>query len=87
MHRPAVDRRRQVWRASRTGLALLQQAEPNLHELAMLIRSDLSYDEQHTALALCERLSHVLATGNHRAADKSSVPVPHDEQRASKEAA
>jgi DNA-binding MarR family transcriptional regulator len=87
MHRPAADRRRQVWRSSRAGQALLEQAEQKLHELTVLIRSDLSNDEQHTAQALCERLAQALAIGSRRTTGKSSPPATHDEQRASKEAA
>src|SRR5262245_30988232 len=60
MHRPAVDRRRQVWRTSRPGEALLQQADEHLQDLANLIRNELTSDEQQTAQALCERLAHSL---------------------------
>lgn len=74
MYRLAGDRRRQLWRTTPAGQALLKQAIHDLNELAASIKSDLSDAEQQTAQTLCERLAQ--AAANHQ-----------ERQRMSKEAA
>jgi DNA-binding MarR family transcriptional regulator len=74
MYRLAGDRRRQLWRTTPAGQALLAQANHDLNELAASIKSDLSDAEQHAAETLCERLAQ--AAANHQ-----------ERQRMSKEAA
>jgi DNA-binding MarR family transcriptional regulator len=86
MHRLAMDRRRQMWRTSATGQALLAKAAGHLNELSVSIVGGLGDNEQETAQALCERLTETLATIARQPASKTMADH-HDEQRASKEAA
>src|SRR5438874_3544494 len=55
MHRLAMDRRRQVWRTTAAGQALLAEAAGHLNELATGISRGLSVEEQSAAEGLCER--------------------------------
>jgi DNA-binding MarR family transcriptional regulator len=87
MHRPAADRRRQVWRMSPAGQSLLDRAAEPLKELAASIGEALDEGELQMAQLLCERLAETVA---HRGRGRSGLPVKkshHDRQRASKEAA
>ena len=87
MHRQAMDRRRQVWRASAAGQVLLSQAAGHLNELAASITSGLASDEQQAARSLCQRLAEAVAENARRPRGKPSRASEHDVQRASKEAA
>ena len=57
MHRSAVDRRRQVWRATALGRELLVSALPLLAQLAAQVEQSLSTDEQEAVLVLCDKLT------------------------------
>jgi DNA-binding MarR family transcriptional regulator len=86
MHRPTMDRRRQVWRTSVAGQALLDRAAPRLEELAESLDTSVSSAEQEVAESLCQRLAD--ATGAERsAAPTAGSSVNQDEQRVCKEAA
>jgi DNA-binding MarR family transcriptional regulator len=85
MHRLAMDRRRQVWRTSLAGEALLHQVAGQLNELAAAIEAALSTDEQQAAESLCERLAE--AVGSRRATAGSPRTTGQVKHRASKEAA
>jgi len=87
MHRLAMDRRRQVWRTSPSGQALLARAAHQFNELAACIRSSLNDDEQQLAQSLCERLAEAAASGCCQQRTKTVAAQSHDEQLASKEAA
>ena len=78
MNRPARDRRRQVWKTTAAGLALLAQAAVPLENLAAAIAEHLPPHEQRLAQSLCQRLA--------AAAAEESRPTP-DEHSVSKEAA
>jgi DNA-binding MarR family transcriptional regulator len=67
MHRQALDRRRQVWRTTGSGQALLAKSAQNLNEVAASIAVALNEDEQQTAQTLCERLAEAVATNSRRA--------------------
>jgi DNA-binding MarR family transcriptional regulator len=56
MHRPSIDRRRQVWRTTASGQELLGRAANHLESLAASLQS-LSSDEQQIATKLCHRLT------------------------------
>ncbi len=78
MHRPAGDRRRQVWKTAASGEALLQAVAEPLATLAAALSEHVGPREQFQALSACQRL----------AAMPSEPPRgQHDEQPASKEAA
>jgi DNA-binding MarR family transcriptional regulator len=87
MHRLAMDRRRQVWRTSPAGQALLARAAQQFNELAACIRGRLNDDEQQLAQSLCERLAEAAASGLHPQTTKTSVANHQDLQRAREEAA
>lgn len=57
MHRSAIDRRRQVWRATALGRELLVSALPLLAQLAEHVGQSLAADEQEAILVLCEKLT------------------------------
>jgi DNA-binding MarR family transcriptional regulator len=78
MHRPAGDRRRQVWKTAAAGQALLSQVARPLADLAAGLSQRVESQDQLAALAACERLAA-------RAAEL--LRCHHDEQPASKEAA
>ena len=78
MHRPAGDRRRQVWKTAAAGQVLLSQVGQPLTELAAALSKSVAPPEQLQALSVCER---VAGTAGERLRDR------HDEQPASKEAA
>jgi DNA-binding MarR family transcriptional regulator len=87
MHRLAMDRRRQVWRASPAGQALLTEAAGYLNEVAASITSSLPCDEQQATRLLCQRLAEAVVENARRPRAKTSAATEHDVQRASKEAA
>jgi DNA-binding MarR family transcriptional regulator len=88
MHRSAVDRRRQVWRTTAAGMALLDRAAPSLEELAAQISRTLAPHEQNAVLELCERLA-AGASSNlpHATVRMAAIASNDDEQQAGKEAA
>jgi DNA-binding MarR family transcriptional regulator len=57
MHRLAMDRRRQVWRMTTAGQALLSQAARRLEEQTIELAGDLSHRELDAMQVLCERLT------------------------------
>lgn len=87
MHRLALDRRRQVWRTSPTGEALLHQLTEHLDELAAAIDGALSSDDQQAMQMLCERLVNVVGYSGRRTIAGTTPGIEPDEQHASKEAA
>lgn len=87
MHRLANDRRRQVWRTSPAGEALLGEVARQLDELAVAISGTLSTDQQQAVESLCQRLVEAVSHGGRRPHSGSSRTGDQDEQRASKEAA
>jgi DNA-binding MarR family transcriptional regulator len=87
MHRLAMDRRRQVWRTSPTGEALLREVAGHLDELAAVVGGAISPAEQQATETLCERLVEAVGHGGRRSIAGSARTNEQDEQRASKEAA
>jgi DNA-binding MarR family transcriptional regulator len=86
MHRPTMDRRRQVWRTTSDGLELLERIAPRLDELATSLSDGQGAGEKPTTEALYQRLAE--ATGGGRAPPtKAELPDNEDQQRACKEAA
>jgi len=86
MHRPTMDRRRQVWRTTSGGQALLNLIAPRLDELAASLRDGLSADDEQAAASLCQRLAETAASGK-TAPPKASLADPVNQQPLSKEAA
>ena len=86
MHRQAMDRRRQIWRTSAAGQALLSKAAQHLSALAASVGSGISESEQQTVQALCERLAEAVTIHARRSASKAAGDH-QDGQRVSKEAA
>jgi DNA-binding MarR family transcriptional regulator len=87
MQRPAMDRRRQVWRTSAAGKTMLSQAAVHLCDLADSLNGSLSGDQQQAAQTLCERLAEAVSTSSGPSPGKARAANQHDEQRVSKEAA
>jgi DNA-binding MarR family transcriptional regulator len=85
MHRPTIDRRRQVWRARAAGLDLLARIAPGLEELARSLEEAVAADAQQTAETLCIQLAN--ATGSGRGSNSSAGTGNQDGQHACKEAA
>src|SRR5262245_50172842 len=54
MHRPTIDRRRQVWQSSAAGQSLLHSIAPRLESLAAALEARLTLGEQETAASLCQ---------------------------------
>jgi len=82
MHRQAGDRRRQIWRATPAGQALLVSAAQHLSELVACLGEHLNAEEQLLTQSLCQRLAEA-AAGSNRPATKTPVGP----QSLSKEAA
>src|SRR5688572_23568932 len=57
MQRSTVDRRRQVWRTTEAGRAVLVELRPLLTRLAGYLDQRVPPDEQQQVVELCERLS------------------------------
>lgn len=70
MHRQARDRRRQIWRATLEGQALLANAAGHLNELAECVAEHLSEPEQLAMESFSQRLTEA-AVDSSRAADKA----------------
>lgn len=79
VHRMARDRRRQVWRTSPVGQALLDDAAPRLEDLSRSFDDVLSPDEQQAAATICQRLAEM--AGSSRGAAKASLSDSQDWQR------
>ncbi len=62
MHRQAHDRRRQIWRATPAGQAVLVTAAENLGELAAGLGEHLDAEEQLLTQSLCQRLAEAAAS-------------------------
>jgi DNA-binding MarR family transcriptional regulator len=86
MHRPTIDRRRQVWRTTGEGAALLDRIAPHLDELAAALGDGLSADEEHAAGKLCQRLAEA-ATSGRGAVPRATLHDNLDQQGVRKEAA
>jgi DNA-binding MarR family transcriptional regulator len=87
MHRSVADRRRQVWRTSAAGAALLVQAAGKLAELAAAVENIVSQAEQAATEAICERLAAAATTGDRRATLSTPRASQRREHQASREAA
>jgi DNA-binding MarR family transcriptional regulator len=79
MHRSTLDRRRQVWRASESGTALVAEARLQLRRLARALDRHVPPSEQLTAERLCQRLAET--------ALEPGLDEQHEEHPADKEAA
>ena len=86
MHRQAQDRRRQVWRTSPAGGALLGDARERLETLAAEIDGALDRDQQQALEALCERIAEAADLRGQRTAE-GCRKQDQDEPCGSKEAA
>jgi len=86
MHRLACDRRRQIWRATSEGQALLISAAQHLSDLATALAEHLSDEEQVAAQSLCQHLSEAAASGS-RSAGKAPAATPDQLHLECKEAA
>jgi DNA-binding MarR family transcriptional regulator len=85
MHRPSIDRRRQVWRTTDDGIAFLDRLAPRLEELAASLGDGISADDYQAASTLCQRLAEATTSG--KATLKRELADTHDLQHAGKEAA
>ena len=79
MHRPTMDRRRQVWRTTGSGLELLNRIAPRLEELAGSLTDSFSADDELAAASLCQRLAE--AAGSGRAAAPKAGLLNHENQQ------
>jgi DNA-binding MarR family transcriptional regulator len=86
MHRPTMDRRRQVWRTTGGGLALLERIAPRLEELAASLSGGLDAGEEPATEALYQRLAEAIGSGR-APPTKAELPDNENQQRACKEAA
>ena len=86
MHRQAKDRRRQIWRATAAGQALLVTAARQLSELAECLGEHLNTEEQLLTQSLCQRLAEAAANGG-RTATKAPNAANEPPQSLSREAA
>jgi DNA-binding MarR family transcriptional regulator len=86
MHRQAGDRRRQIWRATAAGQALLVTAGRHLSELADGLGEHLNPEEQLLTQSLCQRLAEAAADGG-RTASKTTTAAHESPQSFTKEAA
>lgn len=87
MQKQALDRRRQVWRTSLAGEALLGDVAGRLDELSAAIQDVLRDDEQQALVASCERIAEAVSPAARRSSSGGSRASEQDEQRGSKEAA
>jgi len=74
MHRQARDRRRQIWRVTPVGQALLVRAAQYLEELAACLGEQFSAEEQLLAQSLCQRLAEAATTGTPARQGATSAP-------------
>ncbi len=87
MHRSATDRRRQVWRTTVAGEAILDGIAGHLAALAAAVGGGLSIAEQQAVESLCQRLVDAVGQPGRRTGGNVPRGGEQDEQRASKEAA
>jgi DNA-binding MarR family transcriptional regulator len=85
MHRQARDRRRQIWRATLSGRALLATASEQLGELATCLAEHLGEEDQGATQSLCQRLAEA-AANNPRVVSKTAAS-PNSSRSKRKEAA
>lgn len=85
MHRPALDRRRQVWLTAPAGQSLLAHVARHLETIATAVDGTLTPAEQQLAESLCERLSEAVNTAPKRPSVKA--PAALSESGSSQEAA
>jgi DNA-binding MarR family transcriptional regulator len=83
MHRPALDRRRQMWVTTASGQVLLDRIAGRLETIAAEIADVLSHEEQRMAQAFCQRLAEAVAISQKRPTTKA----PATASGSSKEAA
>jgi DNA-binding MarR family transcriptional regulator len=86
MHRPTMDRRRQVWRTTTGGLALLERIAPRLDELAASLSGGQGASEEPASEALYQRLAKAAGSGR-LPSTKAELPDNENQQGACKEAA
>jgi DNA-binding MarR family transcriptional regulator len=86
MHRHTADRRRQIWRTSAAGQALLQQAAARLEELAAALEIRLPPGEFHAAQPLCRRVAEACSPQPDSAV-KTSGQTGHQRHDGQQEAA
>jgi DNA-binding MarR family transcriptional regulator len=86
MHRQAGDRRRQIWRATPAGQAVLVTAALHLGELAACLSEQMNAEEQVLTQSLCQRLAEAAANGN-RATGRTTLASNASVQSLSQEAA
>lgn len=70
MHRPALDRRRQIWLTTGSGAALLERVAGHLDAIAAEIADALADDQQRSAQSLCQRLAEAVAASGKRASSR-----------------
>jgi DNA-binding MarR family transcriptional regulator len=86
MHRLARDRRRQMWRATAEGQALLKSAAQHLDELAAGLAEHFSDEEQIATQSFCQRLAEA-AAGNAKFTSQSQATAGEQLPPPCKEAA
>lgn len=85
MHRPTMDRRRQVWRTTSAGQQLLAEIAPHLEQLAAQLFGGFSAADEQATVGICQRLAKA---ASERGSHAKSVPQANkDRQRSWKEAA
>ena len=87
VHRSITDRRRQVWRTTGAGDALLLQAAGHLAAMASAVDAGLSAGEQQSVEAFCQRLVEAVGQQGRRSGGASHRVAGQREQSASREAA
>jgi DNA-binding MarR family transcriptional regulator len=73
MHRPALDRRRQVWLTTASGRNLLARLADHLDEIAAAVSAAITPPQQQTAQSLCERLAESTGEIARRPAGKTAA--------------
>jgi len=86
MHRPTIDRRRQVWQTSPDGQLLLDSIAPRLELLASALEASLTLGEQETAASLCQQLAEGVSS-ERRTTSRIASPQKQSEHNAQQEAA
>jgi DNA-binding MarR family transcriptional regulator len=73
MHRPALDRRRQVWLTTASGRNLLARLSDHLDEITAEVSAVITPQQQLTAQSLCERLAEATGEAARRPVGKSTA--------------
>jgi hypothetical protein len=71
MHRPALDRRRQVWLTTALGWNLLTRLSDHLDEITAEVSAAITPPQQLTAQSLCERLAEATGEAARRPVSRS----------------